>query len=300
MRVDGAIDLFLSWARVERGLSENTLVAYGTDLAAFAQALAERKVDDVTAITTAHVLAYLVQLGRSGKSIRSQARHLTSIRQFFRFLLRERVLKENPVADIDLPRPTKSLPRFLDVHEVDALLAAPDLSLPRGRRDKAMLEVLYATGLRVSELCGLPAEGIDLDRGFVLTRGKGNKERVIPLGAPAIDAVRAYLNDGRATFLKGRASAFLFLGPSGKPLTRQGFWKLIKRYAREAGITKEISPHKLRHSFATHLLEGGADLRVVQAMLGHADLSTTEIYTHVNRERLRQLYGAHHPRALER
>jgi integrase/recombinase XerD len=240
----------------------------------------------------------LVELAKSGSGVRTQARHLVAIRQFFRFLLKEKVVVVDPVGDIEMPKPAKKLPQFLDVDEVERLLRAPDTQTPRGLRDHAMLEVLYATGLRVTELVTLPADGLDLERGFVLVRGKGNKERIVPLGEHALRATRLYLATARPTFLKGeQTSSSLFLRGGGEAMTRQGFWKLLKGYALAAGITRPLSPHKLRHSFATHLVERGADLRAVQAMLGHADLSTTEIYTHVNRERLRQIYGAHHPRA---
>jgi integrase/recombinase XerD len=293
-----AIDSFLSWARIERGLADNSLEAYGRDLSSFAASLARQGVEDVEDVRSTHALQHLIELskGPDKLGVRSQARHLVAIRQLFKFLLKERVIKEDPVGEIELPRPPKSLPSFLDVEEVERLLAGPDITTPRGLRDRAMLEVLYATGLRVSELVGLPHDGLDLERGFVLVRGKGNKERVVPLGQVAVAALEQYIARARGGFLGDRASDALFLRTGGEPMTRQGFWKLLKSYALAAGITKPISPHKLRHSFATHLVERGADLRAVQAMLGHADLSTTEIYTHVNRERLRRLYGEHHPR----
>jgi integrase/recombinase XerD len=297
MHVDAAIDAFLSHARVERGLADNSLLAYGRDLAALAGSLARQGVVDIDDVRDAHVLAHLVELSKAGCGVRTQARHLTATRMLFRFLVKDRVLKVDPVAEIEMPRAVRRLPAFLDVGEVERLLATPDPTTPRGLRDRAMIETMYATGLRVTELVTLPADGLDLERGFVLVRGKGSKERVVPLGQVATDAVVAYLTHGRPAFLGGRTNDALFLRHGGEPMTRQGFWKLLKGYARDAGITKPLSPHKLRHSFATHLVENGADLRAVQAMLGHADLSTTEIYTHVNRERLRRLYGEHHPRA---
>lgn len=297
MNIDAAIDAFLSWARAEKGLADNSLEAYGRDLATMAASLSRAGIEDVADVHTSHLLQHLVELSKSKLGVRSQARHLVAIRQLFRFLLRERLLKDDPAAEIELPKPPKRLPSFLDVSEVERLLALPDAGTPRGLRDRAMLEVLYATGLRVSELVSLPADALDSERGFVLVRGKGNKERVIPLGEVALEAVRVYCLQSRPVFAKDRPADALFLRQGGEPMTRQGFWKLLKGYATEAGIKKSISPHKLRHSFATHLVERGADLRAVQAMLGHADLSTTEIYTHVNRERLRRLYGAHHPRA---
>ncbi len=297
MRVDDAVDAFLAHARVERGLAANTLLAYGRDLAAFAASLARQGIDVVGAVTSAHALRHLVELSQAGCGVRTQARHLTAVRRFFRFLVKDRVLDVDPVADIEMPRPTRRLPQFLDVDEVERLLATPSTATPRGLRDRAMLETLYATGLRVTELVTLPAEGVDIERGFVLVRGKGSKERVVPLGQVATEAIVAYVAAARPVFLGERTSPALFLRAGAEPLTRQGFWKLLKGYALQAGITKPLSPHKLRHSFATHLVERGADLRAVQAMLGHADLSTTEIYTHVNRERLRRIYGEHHPRA---
>jgi integrase/recombinase XerD len=297
MEPGSAVDAYLSFARVEKGLAENTLQAYGRDLSAFAAHLDQQGVDDVALLRPTHILSHLVQLSKAKMAQRSQARHLVAIRQLTRFLMKERLLKEDPAADIDAPRPTRTLPVFLDVEEVERLLQAPDVTTPRGLRDRAMIELLYATGLRVSELVELPADGLDLERGFVLVLGKGNKERVVPVGQAAADAIRAYLHGARPTFLKERTSDSLFLRSGGEPMTRQGFWKLLKGYALQAGIKKALSPHKLRHSFATHLVERGADLRSVQAMLGHADLSTTEIYTHVNRERLKRLYGTFHPRA---
>lgn len=297
MNVDLAIDQFLAWARIERGLSQNTLEAYGRDLGQLAVHLDTKGVHDVTAVKTSDVLSHLVALSQAQLGLRSQARHLVSIRQLFRFLVKEKVLKNDPAADIEMPRPAKNLPTFLDLDEVESLLRAPETTTPRGLRDRAMIELLYATGLRVSELVGLPAEAADLERGFLLVKGKGSKERVVPLGEVANKWVAEYITVARPEFLKGRASSYLFLRRGGEPMTRQGFWKLLKEHALKAGVKKDISPHKLRHSFATHLVERGADLRAVQAMLGHADLSTTEIYTHVNRERLRALYGAHHPRA---
>jgi integrase/recombinase XerD len=298
MQVDAAIDAYLSYVRVEKGLADNTVDAYGRDLAALAASLAKLGAVDVADVRSSHVLLHLVELAKSGSGVRTQARHLVAIRQLFRFLLKEKVLVTDPVVDIEMPKPTKKLPQFLGVDEVERLLRAPDPTTARGLRDHAMLEVLYATGLRVTELVTLPADGLDLERGFVLVRGKGNKERIVPLGEHALRAVERYLKEARPDFLKGeQTSSALFLRSGGEPMTRQGFWKLLKGYAVTAGITRPLSPHKLRHSFATHLVERGADLRAVQAMLGHAELSTTEIYTHVNRERLRQIYGAHHPRA---
>jgi integrase/recombinase XerD len=295
-----ALDGFLSWARVEKGLAENSLLAYGRDLSAFVASAQKDGVQEAEDVKPQHILGHLMQLSKAKLGIRSQARHLVAIRQLFKFLVKERVIKADPAAEIELPRPTRSLPIFLDVEEVERLLAAPDAKTPRGLRDRAMIEVLYATGLRVSELVSLAHENLDVERGFVVVRGKGNKERVVPIGQVALEAIREYLDRARPSFAGQVVTRALFLRSGGEPMTRQGFWKLLKGHARNAGITKPISPHKLRHSFATHLVERGADLRAVQQMLGHADLSTTEIYTHVNRERLRRLYGEHHPRARPR
>ena len=297
MQIDAAIDAYLSYVRVEKGLADNTVAAYGRDLAALAASLANQQLVDVDAVRSEHVVAHLLELSKAKVSARTQARHLVAFRQLFRFLQKEKVIGTDPVKDIEMPRPTKTLPQFLDVAEVEKLLMQPDTSTTRGLRDKAMIEVLYATGLRVTELVTLPADGLDLERGFVLVRGKGSKERVVPIGQHALVAVTAYLLQARPGYLDQSTSSSLFLRTGAEPMTRQGFWKLLKGYAQSAGITKPLSPHKLRHSFATHLVERGADLRAVQAMLGHAELSTTEIYTHVNRERLRQIYGTHHPRA---
>ena len=297
MQIQQAIELFLSWARVERGLAENSIEAYGRDIHTLATFLEKSDVTQVEDVRTSHVLAHLVELSQAKLGVRTQARHLVSIRQLFRFLTKERVVVHDPVIDIELPRAPSKLPAYLDVSEIERLLAVPDPTTPRGIRDRAMLEVLYASGLRVSELVMLPAEALDLERGFLIVKGKGSKERMIPLGEQALDAARRYVERARPEFLKTVTSPYLFLRIGGEPMTRQGFWKLLKSYARDANIQKSISPHKLRHSFATHLVERGADLRAVQAMLGHTDLSTTEIYTHVNQERLRTLYGMHHPRA---
>jgi integrase/recombinase XerD len=251
----------------------------------------------VEGATREDVLEHLAFLANRGLSPRSRARHLAALRGFHRFLEDEKLAPRNPTEDLDTPRHARKLPVFLTVEEVEALLAAPDESKPAGCRDRAMIEVLYATGLRVSELISLTVNDVNLVDGYVLAFGKGRKERVVPLGRHAIATLRAYLAGPRAAILKGRDAKALFVTPRGKGFSRMGFWKLLRRYARGAGIAKALSPHKLRHSFATHLVERGADLRAVQAMLGHADLSTTQIYTHVNTQRLRDVYERHHPRS---
>jgi integrase/recombinase XerD len=291
-----AIDLFIAHLQLERGLRPNTLEAYGRDLAFFLGTAEAHGVALPVAVDRALVIAHLSALADGGLSRRSQARALVALRRFFAFLVERSVVARSPTEGVEMPRTTRNLPSFLSLQEVEALLAAPDTS-PRGVRDRAMLETLYATGLRVSELVGLGTNDLNLDMGFVQVLGKGGKERVVPLGEAARDHLRSYLGASRPAFLRGRTSRALFVTARGGPMTRQGFWKTLRAYALQAGIQKKVSPHTLRHSFATHLLEGGADLRAVQAMLGHADLSTTEIYTHVHSERLRRLYAQHHPRA---
>lgn len=295
--LEGQIESFLNSMRVERGLSENSIEAYGRDLRAFTFFLESSSQATIEQIDKSHILQYVTSLARRGMSARSQGRHLSSIRQFMRFFVREGVLKTNPAAEIDMPKLARKLPMFLDLSEVEILLGTAFENTPRGLRDHAMIHVLYATGLRVSELVHLQLEDLDLNRGFLLTKGKGAKERVVPLGERAMEVLSRYLQEARPKLIGNIESAYVFTGRRKKPMTRQAFWHLLKLHAARAGITKNLSPHKLRHSFATHLVERGADLRAVQAMLGHSDLSTTEIYTHVNRERLRQIYEKHHPRA---
>jgi integrase/recombinase XerD len=284
------LDRFLAYLRIERGLAANTLASYQHDLSLYLEHLAET---DLLGAGPSDVSAFLRFLYSRGLKPRSAARALAAVRGLHRFLLLEKATDQNPTAVIEAPRSFVPLPHFLTVEEVDRLLATPDQGDPVGRRDRAMIEVLYATGLRVSELVSLRLDGVNLDAGFVRCLGKGSKERVVPLGASARDAVRAYLNSARGH----HASDILFLNSRGSPLTRMEFWKILKRYAEKAGIRKGISPHVLRHSFATHLLDRGADLRAVQMMLGHAEISTTQIYTHVIRERLKEIYKSFHPRA---
>lgn len=294
---DALLDLFIEHLRAERGLSGKTVDAYGADLRAYFDELKKRGVAEIAAVRREDVVEHLNALGRRGLSARSQARHLAAIRQLHGFLHEEQLAPADPTEHLDTPRWGRKLPSFLTLDEVEQLLAAPDASTPQGQRDQAMIEVLYACGLRVSELCGLRPDDLQLQAGYLVARGKGSKERVVPLGSKAIAAVSAYLEGARAALLRGRSSRALFVTPRGGPFTRQGFWKLLRRYALKAGIRKALSPHKLRHSFATHLLERGADLRAVQAMLGHADLATTQVYTHVNAAHLHAVYDQHHPRS---
>jgi integrase/recombinase XerD len=295
--LDVAIQQFLDHLRVERELTPATVEAYGRDLSVFARFVAARKIEEAPAVRPIDVLDFLVHLTDRKLTARSQARRLIALRQLFKFLKAERIVPVDPTEDIDLPRYGRKLPDFLSIAEVDALLAAPDRLTARGIRDAAMLETLYATGLRVSELVTLRLRDVNFEAGYLLAYGKGRKQRVVPIGEAAIAAVRAYVDAARPTFARTRVLDTLFLTHHGRAMTRQGFWKLIGRYASAAGIRKRISPHKLRHSFATHLVERGADLRAVQAMLGHADIGTTEIYTHVSRGHLRAVYKGFFPRA---
>jgi integrase/recombinase XerD len=291
-----AIESFLAYLSVERRSSVHTRAAYGADLRRFAAWLAERGVVDVGAVTRADLADHLVALDKGGLGLRSISRARTSIRQFFKFLVKDGVLESDPTHRVDAPRFGAPLPVVLGARGVEALLRAPDVTTPLGARDQAMLEVLYASGLRVSELVGLRRDQIDLRNGLVRVRGKGDKERLVPVGDVAISSVVRYLRDGRPVLDPQGRGVGLFVARHGAPMTRQGFWLRVRRWALVAGLPGKVSPHVLRHSFATHLLEHGADLRAVQAMLGHADISTTQIYTHVTRERLRRMHASFHPR----
>jgi integrase/recombinase XerD len=295
--LDPALELFIAHIRVEKGLAENTVEAYGHDLRRYLAHLGELGIDRWDRVGRAEIRGHLEALMRSGISARSQARALSAIRQLHRLLQAERITSSDPTDEIGSPRPGRRLPEPLARGEVDQLLAAIDPKPIPALRDRAMIELLYATGLRVSELVGLGLNDVDLEGRVLLARGKGSKERMIPIGAPAAEAVKSYMAGCRERLLGRRRSRDLFVSGRGGRLTRQGFAKLLQRHARAAGIARRISPHKLRHSFATHLLEGGADLRAVQAMLGHADVSTTQIYTHVDRTHVRRLHERFHPRA---
>jgi integrase/recombinase XerD len=289
----GALEAFLSSARIEKGLSAHTIAAYSFDLKDFREFCARRRMP--WPVTAEHLRLYLDSMQEAKLSPRTSARRLSTLRQFFRFLLLEGRIGEDPTALLTAPKTWRNLPKYLTGEQVEALLAAPDHT-PRGSRDRAMLETLYATGLRVSELVSLRMADVNLDLGFVRVTGKGGKQRLVPLGSKAQEALRDYLSQSRHLLLKGRASPHLFVTARGSAMTRQAFWMLLRRYGRQAGIFQRLSPHVLRHSFATHLLEGGAGLRSVQAMLGHADISTTEIYTHVMRTRLKSTVDQYHPR----
>ncbi len=291
---DAKLEAWLDHLAAERGLARNSVAAYRRDLQALSRQLTGR---GLSSCGQDDLLLALRKMRTAGRSPRSVARWLVAVRGFFGWLAQEGTIDENPAARLEPPKVWKTLPKVLDGSDVERLLYAPDRANPRGARDAAMLEVLYATGLRASELVGLRLRDLRLDAGYLSCVGKGSKERVVPLGAEAISALSAYLASGREALLSGKRSDAVFVGRAGAPLSRQGFWKLIKAHGRRAGIRASLSPHVVRHSFATHLLENGADLRVVQMLLGHADISTTQIYTHVNRERLKRLYRDFHPRA---
>ncbi len=293
---DRLLERFLDALWMERGLSAHTLAAYRADLQGLARWLAGEGRPGLAEARRADLLAYLARRVAGGASPRSSARLVSSLRRFYQYLVREGLRGEDPSARIEAPRLGRSLPQSLTEAEVEALLDAPDVESVLGLRDRAMLELLYATGLRVSELVALPLTRLNLRQGVVQVSGKGGKERIVPLGEEAAHWLQRYLGEARPALLRGRACEILFVTARGGGMTRQGFWHLIKGHARRAGITRPLSPHTLRHAFATHLLNHGADLRVLQLLLGHSDLSTTQIYTHVARERLKALHAAHHPR----
>ncbi len=287
---------FLNYLRVEKGLAANSVANYGRDLASWTGFL-ERRKKPLARIGRDEIREYLRSLYGRGLSARSVARHLVTLRNFFRFLVEGGRLESDPSADIDSPHLGQTLPKYLTAEEIEKLLAQPDTSTSAGLRDKALFEVLYATGLRVSELVGLRWEDFEPNLGVVRCLGKGSKERLVPVGRSAMRAVEAYVKSGRPQLVRQRTTPFLFVNQRGGKLSRMGFWKILVRYGRAAGIATPLTPHMLRHSFATHLLERGADLRSIQIMLGHSDISTTQIYTHVLKERLKQVYQTHHPRA---
>ncbi len=287
---------FLSYIRVEKGLAENSIASYRRDLLGFSDHLHQAG-KRIAHTTREDIRGYLAALYQRGLSARSVARHLVSLRNFFRFLAKEGSVESDPTAEVGAPHVGHSLPKYLSADEVEALLAQPDLTTPAGLRDKAMLELLYATGMRVSELVNLRGEDLEANLGVVRCRGKGSKIRLIPVGKSALRAVEEYLRRGREPLVGNRKVPYLFLNQRGGQLSRVGFWMLIRTYGRAAGIATPLTPHVVRHSFATHLLERGADLRSIQLMLGHSDISTTQIYTHVLKERLKQVYHSYHPRA---
>lgn len=294
--LDILADQYVNYLVFEKGLSEKTIESYSSDLVRHFEFLKEKGIKKIADADTPLILKHLIALRDAGLGSKSCARHLITLRGFYRFLVQEKIIEYDPVRLIDLPKSGLKLPDVLNVKEVILLLNMPDTGKPLGKRNAAMLELLYAAGLRVSELVNLKFLNVNLEACFVRVLGKGSKERVVPIGVYAKEKIDDYINTARPLLLKNRISKYLFVARAGKPMTRQGFWKLLKQYAQQAKIKKKITPHSIRHSFASHLLEGGADLRTVQVMLGHVDISTTQIYTHIAREHLRQMHEKYHPR----
>jgi len=291
---DQLLDQFINQLKVERGLAANTILAYNHDLMGFFEFLKRRGVSPVQ-VNQDDLLSFIAEK-KTQLSPRSLVRNLVSIRMFYRFLVIEGKIDSNPARLMGIPKMYRYLPDILSRDEVEVLLLQPDIQTVLGKRDKAILELLYATGLRVTELISLKMIDINMEVGFIRIIGKCSKERIIPMGTKAMDSLKEYLTDSRPSFPKKEEFSYIFLNSRGRPLTRQGLWKIIKSYALKAGITKTVTPHTVRHSFATHLLEGGADLRSIQIMLGHSDISTTQIYTHIARERLKEIHERYHPR----
>ena len=297
--MDEHLDSFLVYLTMNRGLSKNTIESYSRDISSLTAFLGKRGISDSTAVSEHEIAAFFEHLRKKKLSPRSVARNIVSLKQFFRFLLTENVITGDPMRNTVSPKPAKTLPHTLSLSEVETLLREPEKGKSeKALRDRAMLEVLYATGVRVSELVSLELNRVNLDHGYVITLGKGSKERIVPIGNAAIRKTRDYLSDARPRLLRGRSSEYLFVtSRTASKMSRQRFWRIIKDYALAAGIHSHITPHVLRHSFATHLLERGADLRAIQAMLGHSDISTTQIYTYVEKERLKRIHKKSHPRA---
>ena len=294
--MDSLVDQYLQYILVEKGLAAQTISAYSRDLVRYIGYLKKKRIHKIKDADTAVILRYLIHLRNSGLGTTTRARHLVTIRGFYRFLVQEKHISTNHAKVVDLPKRQMALPDVLSVDEVRNLLETPEPFTPAGYRDAAMLELLYAAGLRVSELINLKLLDVNLEACFLRVTGKGSKERVVPFGSFAKQRLDDYLKFARPGLLKERISAYLFTARAGQPMTRQGFWKLLRKYAQKSGLVKHISPHTLRHSFATHLLEGGADLRTVQVMLGHVDISTTQIYTHVAQKHLKEIHTKYHPR----
>lgn len=294
--LDVLVDQYINYLILEKGLSKNTIESYSRDISRYVEYLKQKRVKQILDADTPLILTYLISLRDGGLKARSTARHLVTLRGFYRYLVQEKIIKYDPARLIDLPKSGLKLPDVLSVSEIKLLLGTPDTQTPLGLRNAAMIELLYAAGLRVSELVNLKFLDINTEAGFVRVIGKGSKERIVPIGNYAKNIIDRYVKTARSLLLKGGVSHYMFVARAGKPMTRQGFWKLLKQYALQAGIAKKITPHSFRHSFASHLLEGGADLRAVQVMLGHTDISTTQIYTHVAREHLKQMHEKYHPR----
>jgi len=291
------LESFLTYLVVIKGLSKNTSQSYKTDIEKLITFIEKRELDSITRIKSNHISEFLTELNISGLNISSINRCIVSVKQFFKYLMLENIINRDPTADLVSPRMKKTVPDVLSVEDVEKILNIPDLTKFEGVRDSAMLEVLYASGLRVTELVELKQININYDHGYIVVMGKGSKERIVPIGLTSIKKINDYLELSRPNLVKNKLSDYLFITRRGTCFTRQGFWKLIKAYAKESGIEKNISPHTIRHSFATHLLERGADLRTIQLLLGHSDISTTQIYTHVERKRMTEIYNKYHPRA---
>lgn len=302
--IDRTIDEFVAYLAAERGLSRNTLTAYGSDLARLAESLERQRITEIAAIRPAHLIKFLEALARRGLAARSRARTLAAVRMFFAYLLREHAVAVNPTQDLHLPRLGQRLPRSVSQREIEQLIDAPAppqqpvnaVTAARAARDVAMVELVYATGLRVSEVVSLKVNQVNLEAGYLTVIGKGRKERAVPVGHYACERLRGYLAETRPALLRNRSSPYLFVTCAAKPMTRQAFGRLLRKRVQRAGIATKVSPHTLRHAFATHLVDHGADLRAVQMMLGHADIATTQVYTHVARERLREVHRKFHPR----
>jgi len=296
MNLDKISDLYIKHMLLEKGLAANSIESYTHDLAVFVDFMVQNGIDEIEAVDTTAILAWLIHLNKEGLSARSRARHLIAIRGLFKFLIKEEILTSDPVKLVDIPKTGLHLPEVMTVEEIEKLLAVPGKPVPRELRNAAMVEIIYGAGLRVSELINMKVQDINFDAGFVRIFGKGSRERVVPVGSHAREQTLEWIRTGRPQLLQNTTSRYLFVARAGKPMTRQGFWKIIKRYSLKAGIRRNITPHTFRHSFATHLIEGGADLRSVQTMLGHADIATTQIYTHISKAHLLEMHKKFHPR----
>ena len=294
--MDELTQKYLDFLIIEKGLSHNSVESYSTDLVQYITFLEKKRITNLDEVDSATILAWLIDLTKKGLSAKSRARHLITVRGLYKFLINENDVSTNPVKNVDIPKIGLALPKIMSIKEVEDLLDAPDISKPRELRNCAMMELMYGAGLRVSELILMNLHDINLDANYIRVMGKGSKERVIPIGSKARDINQKWIKEGRSSLLKKISSPYLFVARAGKPMTRQSFWKIIKKYANLANLAKNVTPHTLRHSFATHLLEGGADLRSVQTMLGHSDISTTQIYTHISREYLMKMHAKYHPR----
>lgn len=296
MNIDKTSDLYTNYMVLEKGLSSNTLESYTRDLAEFSNFMIRNGMEQISEVNTTAILAWIVHLKKKGLSAKSRARHLITVRGLFKHLIQEDLIQVDPVKHVDIPKTGLYLPLVISLEEVEKLLAVPDLTKPRELRNAAMLEILYGAGLRVSELINMKVQDINFDAGFIRIFGKGARERIVPVGSHARTRTLEWLKTARPRMLNHIASKYLFVARAGKPMTRQGFWKIIKKYCQKADIRHNVTPHTFRHSFATHLIEGGADLRSVQTMLGHSDISTTQIYTHISREYLLDMHKKFHPR----